>query len=532
MRATVWEDAMGEEAAGVVQQAVWLARSRGHAQVTPLHMASAMLSASAAGVLRAACVRSQSHLLQLNALDLCLDVALDRLAYAPIHMPRGHDGGWHVGPVPSNAFVAALKRALAQGRRRGEVDGGKVELKELAVSVLDDPTVDRVVSTAGFSSSQLRTAISSEEESCRASCGITTLPARVSIEIKAGGQPSIQTVPELHRPVVADVPSRSDSQASKPNSGGTRPVFFDGAELGGTTAILPPWLRRYQDIIPTGATICGTRILPVDAARRRAKFTELTAQNMKMLCDALELRCPRHGDIVPGISSTVLWCRSGLTRRMSLRKQQPTSSSSSPTTTWLLFRGRDAGGKTAIALELAKLIFGSYAEFTAVQAASSDKPTHNGKLTLKRQRSPGDGNGDYAGPRLFEAIRENPRRVILIEDVDRLDHDSEMRIKDAIVAGTLSGCNGDVVGLEDAIVVLCSDVLDSGSMVSSPPVKSRIRNNVQDHEEGSAMGKEVRSRRRLSLDLNVCADGGEEEEGVPAEDSAILEVVDGVFHFN
>ncbi|KAK1669208.1 hypothetical protein QYE76_057367 [Lolium multiflorum] len=531
MRVTVREEAMGEEAAGVVQQAVCLARSRGHAQVTPLHIASAMLSVSAAGVLRAACLRSQSHLLQLNELDLCLDVALDRLAYAPIHMPRGNDGGWHVGPVPSNAFVAALKRALAHGRRRGDVDGGKVELKDLAVSVLDDPTVDRVVSTAGFSSSQLGAVISSEE-SCRASCGITTLPARVSIKIRAG-QPSIQTVPELHWSVVADVPSRSGNQASQPNSGATRTGFFDGAELGGTAAILPPWLRRYQDIIPTGATIAGTRILPVDAVRRRAKFTELTAQNMKILCDALELRCPRHGDIVPGISSTVLLCRSGLTRRMSLRKQQPTSSSSSPTTTWLLFRGRDAGGKTAIALELAKLIFGSYGKFTAVQAASSDKPTHNGKLTLKRQRSPGDGNGDYAGPRLFKAIRENPHRVILIEGVDRLDHDSEMRIKDAIVAGTLSGCNGDVVGLEDAIVVLCSDVLESGSMVSSPPVKPRSRNNVQDREEGSDMGKKVRSRRRrLSLDLNVCADGEEEEEGVPAEDSAILDVVDGVFHFH
>jgi hypothetical protein len=207
MRVNVREDALGEEAAGVVRQAVWLARSRGHAQVTPLHMASAMLSVSAAGVLRAACVRSQSHLLQLNALDLCLDVKLDRLACAPIHVPSGHDGGWHIGPEPSNAFVAALKRARAHGRRRGDVDGSKVELKQLAVSVLDDPSVDRVVTAAGFSSSQLRAAISSEE-SYRASCGITTLPAgRVSIEIRAGGQPSIETVPGLHGSVVADVPS-------------------------------------------------------------------------------------------------------------------------------------------------------------------------------------------------------------------------------------------------------------------------------------------------------------------------------------
>jgi hypothetical protein len=162
-----------------------------------------MLSVSAAGVLRAACVRSQSHLLQLNALDLCLDVTLDRLACAAIH-----DGGWHIGPEPSNAFVAALKRALAHGRRRGDVDGGKVELKQLAVSVLDDPTVDRVVTAAGFSSSQLRAAISSEESySYRASCGVTALPGRISIDVRAGGQPSLETAPQLHRPVVADVPS-------------------------------------------------------------------------------------------------------------------------------------------------------------------------------------------------------------------------------------------------------------------------------------------------------------------------------------
>jgi ATP-dependent Clp protease ATP-binding subunit ClpA len=242
---------------------------------------------------------------------------------------------------------------------------------------------------------------------------------------------------------------------------------------------------------------------------------------MKILCDALELRCPRHRDIVPSISSTVLWCRAGL------RKQQPTSSSSSSTITWLLFRGRDAGGKTAIALELAKLVFGSYAEFIALDADNSDKPTCGGKLTLKRQRSPGDENdGCAAGPRLLEAIQENPHRVILIDGVDRLDRDLEMRIKDAI-AGKVRGCNGDLAGLDDAIVVLCSDVLDSGSMLSSSKVKPRIKRSVQDREEGNAMDKEVRSRPRLRLDLNVCIEDGEEEE-----DLAILDVVDGVFLFN
>ena len=71
------QQALAAEAAAVVRQAVALARRRGHAQVTPLHVASAMLSA--AGLLRAACLHSHSHPLQCKALELRFNVVLNNL---------------------------------------------------------------------------------------------------------------------------------------------------------------------------------------------------------------------------------------------------------------------------------------------------------------------------------------------------------------------------------------------------------------------------------------------------------------------
>ncbi|KAE8800480.1 hypothetical protein D1007_23972 [Hordeum vulgare] len=531
--------ALGEEAAGMVRQAVSLALRRGHAQVTPLHITSAMLSASTACTLRAACVRSQSHLLQHNALDLCLGLALDGLAVARPASAASCRCGDHVDPPAlSNAFVAALKRAHAQCRMRA-VSGDKVELKQLVVSILDDPSVDRVMRAAGFSSSQVREAVISLD--------VPRFPDRVFPNIRAGGQPSLQTVPGLHLPVVPDVPEASECEASEAKSGARRPAFFGGTDVVPTTASLPPWLRRYKD-----TTYCGTSVhadvrithphrymslqhltheimirlpgrepLRMQATCRRPKFTELTAQNLKILCDELELRFPWHRNIVPGISSMVLRCRSGVKRR---RAGDKSSSSSSPSmTTWLLFHGRDGGGKKAVARELARLVFGSHADFADLQLQGiPDIPARSTKLALKRQRSPENDGG--IGARLFEAILENPHRVLFIDGVDRLDRDSEMRIKDTIAGGTMvGGYNGDVVGLEDAIVVLSSDVLDSSS---SPRVK-------QNRKEGEATEMEVRSRRRLSWDLNACGMCGEEEEGGGlADDDGILNAVDGVFLFN
>ncbi|CAA2970623.1 SMAX1-LIKE 3-like [Olea europaea subsp. europaea] len=148
------------DAASIVKQAVGLARRRGHAQVTPLHVASAML-ASSAGLFRRACLQAHSHPLQCKALELCFNVALNRLptsVTSPLLGPHSHL------PSLSNALVAAFKRAQAH-QRRGSVENQqqqpilalKVEVEQLVISILDDPSVSRVMREAGFSSTQVKT---------------------------------------------------------------------------------------------------------------------------------------------------------------------------------------------------------------------------------------------------------------------------------------------------------------------------------------------------------------------------------------
>ncbi|OMO68545.1 hypothetical protein COLO4_29594 [Corchorus olitorius] len=152
------QQALTNEAANVVKQAVTLARRRGHAQVTPLHVANTMLSAST-GLLRTACIQSHSHPLQCRALELCFNVALNRL---PASSSSPMLGGHSQYPSISNALVAAFKRAQAH-QRRGSIENQqqpllavKIELEQLIISILDDPSVSRVMREAGFSSTQVK----------------------------------------------------------------------------------------------------------------------------------------------------------------------------------------------------------------------------------------------------------------------------------------------------------------------------------------------------------------------------------------
>lgn len=162
------QQALTPEALGVVKQAVILAKRRGHAQVTPLHVASTMLGA-ATGLLRTACLQSQfhSHPLQCKALELCFNVALNRLPAnsnsSPMLGPPSQHHSHH--PSISNALVAAFKRAQAH-QRRGSIENQqqpllavKIELEQLIISILDDPSVSRVMREAGFSSTQVKSKV-------------------------------------------------------------------------------------------------------------------------------------------------------------------------------------------------------------------------------------------------------------------------------------------------------------------------------------------------------------------------------------
>ncbi|XP_029116371.1 protein SMAX1-LIKE 3 isoform X2 [Elaeis guineensis] len=156
------QQALTPEAATIVKQAVNLARQRGHAQVTPLHVATTMLS-SPTGLLRSACLQSHSHPLQCKALELCFNVSLNRLPTSPTSGPLlGPYQAHHHLPSFSNALLAAFKRAQAH-QRRGSMENqqqpllaAKIELEQLIISILDDPSVSRVMREAGFLSTHVK----------------------------------------------------------------------------------------------------------------------------------------------------------------------------------------------------------------------------------------------------------------------------------------------------------------------------------------------------------------------------------------
>ncbi|KAK9715540.1 hypothetical protein RND81_06G171700 [Saponaria officinalis] len=148
------------EAASVLSHSMAEAGRRNHGQTTPLHVAATLL-ASPTGFLRQACIRSHpnsSHPLQCRALELCFSVALERLPAAQ-QIPGSGE------PPISNALMAALKRAQAHQRKgcpeqqQQPLLAVKVELEQLIVSILDDPSVSRVMREASFSSPAVKAAI-------------------------------------------------------------------------------------------------------------------------------------------------------------------------------------------------------------------------------------------------------------------------------------------------------------------------------------------------------------------------------------
>ncbi|XP_010913614.3 LOW QUALITY PROTEIN: protein SMAX1-like [Elaeis guineensis] len=170
------------EAAGVLTHSITEAARRNHGQTTPLHVAATLLAAPS-GLLRQACVRSHphsSHPLQCRALELCFSVALDRLPTSSSssssnpnptrdnstnsNAPTNSSSGVAEPPI-SNALMAALKRAQAHQRRgcpeqqQQPLLAVKVELEQLVISILDDPSVSRVMREASFSSTAVKATI-------------------------------------------------------------------------------------------------------------------------------------------------------------------------------------------------------------------------------------------------------------------------------------------------------------------------------------------------------------------------------------
>ncbi|KAI3974537.1 hypothetical protein MKX01_020309 [Papaver californicum] len=161
------------EASKGLDEAVIVAKRRGHAQTTSLHVISSFLILPSSSILRDACLRTRNSLYSSNvkfkALELCFNAALDRLPSSQ------HNGSGNVNEPPvSNSLMAAIKRSQANQRRNPEsyhlyhlqqnqqqssVSCVKVEIQQLVLSILDDPVVSRVFSDAGFCSADIKFSI-------------------------------------------------------------------------------------------------------------------------------------------------------------------------------------------------------------------------------------------------------------------------------------------------------------------------------------------------------------------------------------
>ncbi|KAG1364093.1 protein SMAX1-like [Cocos nucifera] len=229
------------EAASVLTQSIKEAARRNHGQTTPLHVAATLL-APPSGLLRQACVRSHphsSHPLQCRALELCFSVALDRLPASSsssnppnpatnstnsnlaANSTTSPSSSGVAEPPISNALMAALKRAQANQRRgcpeqqQQPLLAIKVELEQLIVSILDDPSVSRVMREASFSSTAVKATI--EQSLGSSSAAAAAAPS-------TSGSPSSSLVINLaHRAQPRNLyinPRLHQSQANTAGGGG------------------------------------------------------------------------------------------------------------------------------------------------------------------------------------------------------------------------------------------------------------------------------------------------------------------------
>ncbi|RCV30446.1 hypothetical protein SETIT_6G095400v2 [Setaria italica] len=312
------------EAAAALARAIDEAARRRHGQTTPLHVAAALLAAPA-GLLRQACARAAAaaagagpgaaggggagaHPLQCRALELCFSVALDRLPAAASAAAAAAQGA---GPPVSNALVAALKRAQAQ-QRRGCPEAAqqpllavKVELEQLVLSILDDPSVSRVMREASFSSSAVKSTI---EQSLSSPSPAAPSAAAVSAPTVAAAtplSPSPSPLPRLGvpnayiNPRLAAAGGGGGDDARKVLDVMLKPARRNPVLVGdaGPDAVLKEAVRR----IPTAGSpvLAGAKVLPLEGELAKlADDKAALAARIGNLAAVVERLVADHGAVV------------------------------------------------------------------------------------------------------------------------------------------------------------------------------------------------------------------------------------------
>ncbi|XP_061362303.1 protein SMAX1-LIKE 3-like [Gastrolobium bilobum] len=248
----------------------------------------------------------------------------------------------------------------------------------------------------------------------------------------------------------------------------------------------------------------------LDGLESTEMFKELNAENLKILCDALEKKVPQHKEIIPEIASTVLRCRSGMRKgENQLMKREDKQE------TCMLFVGVHSQAKEDISRELAKVVFGSYSNFVTIGMSSFSSQGADSTDEKSKRKRPRDELESTYLQRFGEAANENPHRVFFMEDLEQVDYFSQKGVKQAIESGSITLPSGESVPFKDAIVIFSCE---SFSSVSRSARKSLSAENK---------GKETMDDKSpsLSLDLNIAIedDGG---------DTGILELVDKQINFN
>ncbi|RVW80683.1 Protein SMAX1-like 3 [Vitis vinifera] len=251
-------------------------------------------------------------------------------------------------------------------------------------------------------------------------------------------------------------------------------------------------------------------------------FKELNAENLRILCNALERRVPWQKDIIPEIASTILECRSGTLRGKNKLKQREDKEE-----TWLLFLGVDFQGKEKIAREIAKLVFGSQSKFISIGLSSLGSTRADSTEDFLSKQARDEPVGSYI-EKFAEAVHENPHRVFFIEDVEQLDYSSQMGVKRGIESGRIQIAGGEAFSLEDAIIIFSCESFSSVSRASSPPPMGLKSEENEEKDRDNELEKRSPC---VSLDLNLSAEDNQEYGQNSVADTGVLDSVDRQFIF-
>ncbi|XP_061359449.1 protein SMAX1-LIKE 3 [Gastrolobium bilobum] len=248
-----------------------------------------------------------------------------------------------------------------------------------------------------------------------------------------------------------------------------------------------------------------------------SKFKELSSENLKTLCNALEKKVPWQKDIIPEIISTLLQCRSGM-----LKRKGKVRSNEVKEETWLFFQGVDMEAKEKIARELARLVFGSQSNLVSIALSSFASTRADSTEDCRNKRSRDEASCSYI-ERFGDAISINPHRVFLVEDIEQADYCSQLGFKRAIERGRVKDSNGEEVSLCDAIIILSCESFSSRSRACSPSVKQKSSEGSQVDKDDVATLEETSPY--VSLDLNISIDDDCDEHR-SIDDIGLLESVD------